>query len=134
MLLAADAGSSTPANLPVERGFTSSLGYMGGAEDHYSQIGDYKEGGNGSLGAESDGDESDDFRSYGKGGGGIVDIWDTDKPGCETASPPRAFLCDKFGIRCAPVTACALRSKRSEPQTGWNELNRVAFAPPYSQR
>ena len=45
----ADAGSSTPANLPVERGFTSSLGYMGGAEDHYSQIGDYKEGGNGTI-------------------------------------------------------------------------------------
>ena len=44
-----DAGSSTPANLPVERGFTSSLGYMGGAEDHYSQIGDYKEGGNGTI-------------------------------------------------------------------------------------
>ena len=87
MLLAADAGSSTPANLPVERGFTSSLGYMGGAEDHFSQIGDYKEGGNGRLSGESDGDESDDFRSYGKGGGAIVDIWDTDKPGCETASP-----------------------------------------------
>ena len=54
MLLAADAGSSTPANLPVERGFTSSLGYMGGAEDHYNQIGDYKEGGDGSLSGESD--------------------------------------------------------------------------------
>ena len=92
MLLAADAGSSTPANLPVERGFTSSLGYMGGAEDHNTQIGDYKEGGNGSLSGESDGDESDDFRSYGKGGGGIVDIWDTDKPGCETASP-RVLSC-----------------------------------------
>ena len=47
----------------------------------------------GSLGAERDGDESDDFRSYGKGGGGIVDIWDTDKPGCETASlAPACFL------------------------------------------
>ena len=123
MLLAADAGSSTPANLPVERGFTSSLGYMGGAEDHYSQIGDYKEGGNGRLSGESDGDESDDFRSYGKGGGGIVDIWDTDKPGCETASP-RVPSC----ARCA----CALRWKRLEPQTGSTagtaELNRVAFA------
>ena len=115
LLLAADAGSSTPANLPVERGFTSSLGYMGGAEDHFSQIGDYKEGGNGNLGGESDGDESDDFRSYGKGGGGIVDIWDTDKPGCETASP-RVLSC----ARCAPVpfdrSGLNLRLDRS----GWN--------------
>ena len=132
MLLAADAGSSTPANLPVERGFTSSLGYMGGAEDHYSQIGDYKEGGNGNLSGESDGDESDDFRSYGKGGGGIVDIWDTDKPGCETASP-RVPSC----ARCAPVPFD--RSGRNLglawiEAAGTAELNRVAFAPPYSQR
>ena len=47
-----------------------------------------------SLGAERDGDESDDFRSYGKGGGGIVDIWDTDKPGCETASPACFLVLD----------------------------------------
>jgi arylsulfatase A-like enzyme len=37
-----NAGSSTYANLPYQRGFTSSLGYMGGMEDHYTQHGGYK--------------------------------------------------------------------------------------------
>jgi hypothetical protein len=49
---------------------------MGGAEDHYTQIGDYKGG--------VRGDASDDLRmlnlSGGLGSGGIVDIWDTAAP------------------------------------------------------
>jgi hypothetical protein len=53
-----NAGSSTYANLPMSRGFISSLGYMGGAEDHYTQIGDYKAKGV----AAYRGDESDDLR------------------------------------------------------------------------
>ena len=69
------AGSSCPANLPVNRGFTSSFGYMGGAEDHYTQIGDYK--------GVVYGDARDDLKNYSSvdaEGENIVDIWDTSAP------------------------------------------------------
>lgn len=75
------AGSSALANLPVHRGFKSSLGYMGGAEDHYSQIGDYKEKSPDDRDAPAVfGDDRDDHVIYTAGSGGIVDMWDTDSP------------------------------------------------------
>ncbi len=77
------AGSSALGNLPVHRGFKSSLGYMGGAEDHYTQIGDYKEKSPDSYSTLAVyGDERDDQVDYRSiaGTGGIVDMWDTDGP------------------------------------------------------
>ena len=32
------AGASCEANLPVNRGFNRSIGYLSGAEDHYTQM------------------------------------------------------------------------------------------------
>eukprot|EP00041_Stephanoeca_diplocostata_P021574 m.504162 g.504162 ORF g.504162 m.504162 type:complete len:330 (+) comp21856_c0_seq1:211-1200(+) len=33
------AGSSCEPNLPINRGFNASIGYLGGMEDHYTQVG-----------------------------------------------------------------------------------------------
>ena len=39
-----NAGSKSWGNLPINRGFDSSYGYMSGEEDHYTQKGGYKGG------------------------------------------------------------------------------------------
>jgi arylsulfatase I/J len=59
-----NAGSTAWGNMPINRGFDSSYGYMGGAEDHYTQHGDYKiKYENGELGYTS-----------------AVDLWENDGP------------------------------------------------------
>ena len=64
---------------------------MGGAEDHYTQHGDYKSR------EESDavtGDETDDLKDY-TTGSSIVDMWDTDKPAYGQNGTYNAFVYNK---------------------------------------
>ena len=99
------AGSSAVGNLPVHRGFKSSLGYMGGAEDHYSQIGDYKEKSPDAYSAPAAfGDERDDqvdYASMSAGSGGIVDMWDTDGPAYGLAHTACFFVVATLRPCCA---------------------------------
>lgn len=53
-----NAGSRSWGAMPVNRGFDSSYGYMGGEEDHYTQHGGYKH----------------------KGGSPAVDLWENEAP------------------------------------------------------
>ena len=57
---------------------------MGGAEDHYTQIGDYKEKAPDADNVPSvfgdDRDDHVDYKSVAAGNAGIVDMWDTDRP------------------------------------------------------
>ena len=107
-----NAGSLLYGQVPTERGFESSLGYMGGEEDHYTQVGGY--GGSGHATAtpevraymprellDGPGFAAGDPRLVGGGGGGgdggedgsdLVDLLDSGTPALGQNGTYGAFM------------------------------------------